>query len=252
MIKWIFFDVGNVILNDDPAMAEMYRHIFNFVKEKHETITLNQLLKEREYQIIHKRDGRHYASIMEKYLNSAGLDKFKIIKTRLGEKWAEISPLMTGIVPVIEELSKSYKLGLIANQPEQVVDVLNRYNLLKYFEVQALSDIVGLRKPDTRFFKYALTHANCKPEEAIMIGDRLDNDVYPAKSIGMRTIWLKLAIEEKGYIPATEFERQYLESVTRASASRLDPGSNDEQPDFTATFFLEILKGIYHIDDNQT
>jgi FMN phosphatase YigB (HAD superfamily) len=26
------------------------------------------------------------------------------------------------------------------------------------------------------------------PEEAVMVGDRLDNDVYPAKRLGMRTI----------------------------------------------------------------
>ena len=28
-------------------------------------------------------------------------------------------------------------------------------------------------------------------EEACMIGDRIDNDVIPAKSIGMKTIWVK-------------------------------------------------------------
>jgi len=36
-----------------------------------------------------------------------------------------------------------------------------------------------------------LERAGCKPEEAVMIGDRIDNDIVPAKSLGMRTVWIK-------------------------------------------------------------
>lgn len=27
-----------------------------------------------------------------------------------------------------------------------------------------------------------------------MVGDRLDNDIFPAKEIGMRTVWVKLGL----------------------------------------------------------
>ena len=37
----------------------------------------------------------------------------------------------------------------------------------------------------------ALERAGCKPEEAVMIGDRVDNDIIPAKALGMRTVWIK-------------------------------------------------------------
>jgi len=37
----------------------------------------------------------------------------------------------------------------------------------------------------------ALDKAGCRPEEAIMIGDRLDNDIIPAKKMGMRTVWVR-------------------------------------------------------------
>lgn len=33
--------------------------------------------------------------------------------------------------------------------------------------------------------------AKCKPENAVMIGDRIDNDIVPAKQLGMKTIWIK-------------------------------------------------------------
>jgi FMN phosphatase YigB (HAD superfamily) len=44
---------------------------------------------------------------------------------------------------------------------------------------------------DTRIFEIALERAQCKTEEAIMIGDRVDNDIIPAKALGMHTIWIK-------------------------------------------------------------
>ena len=36
--------------------------------------------------------------------------------------------------------------------------------------------------------------AGCKPEEAVMIGDRLDYDIRPAKELGMRTIRIRQGI----------------------------------------------------------
>ena len=30
--------------------------------------------------------------------------------------------------------------------------------------------------------------ADCLPNETVMIGDRLENDIFPAKNIGMKTV----------------------------------------------------------------
>lgn len=31
----------------------------------------------------------------------------------------------------------------------------------------------------------------CRAEESVMVGDRLDNDIVPAKALGMKTVWVK-------------------------------------------------------------
>ncbi len=49
----------------------------------------------------------------------------------------------------------------------------------------------GVAKPDKRIFEIALDKANCEPQAAVMIGDRVDNDIVPAKALGMKTIWVK-------------------------------------------------------------
>ena len=64
-------------------------------------------------------------------------------------------------------------------------------------------------KPDIRLFQAGLEKAGCKASEAIMVGDRLDNDIYPAKSLGMKTVWIKQGLS-KFQVPKTaEFVPDY-------------------------------------------
>jgi len=46
----------------------------------------------------------------------------------------------------------------------------------------------GLEKPDPAIFDLALRHAGCAASEPVMIGDRLDNDIRPARLLGWRTM----------------------------------------------------------------
>ena len=89
--------------------------------------------------------------------------------------------------PLLERLHKTYQLGVIANQSVGAQERMESYGLMRYFEFLINSAVVGFSKPDLRIFQLALEKANCQPHEAVMIGDRPDNDVYPAKRFGMRT-----------------------------------------------------------------
>lgn len=61
----------------------------------------------------------------------------------------------------------------------------------KYIDLVIASAEEGVSKPDRRIFEIALERSGCKPENAVMIGDRIDNDIIPAKQLGMKTIWIK-------------------------------------------------------------
>lgn len=61
----------------------------------------------------------------------------------------------------------------------------------KYIDLVIASAEEGVSKPDRRIFEIALERSGCKPENAVMIGDRIDNDIVPAKQLGMKTIWIK-------------------------------------------------------------
>ena len=92
---------------------------------------------------------------------------------------------------ILEQLGQEYKLGIIANQLSGLEQRLKDFGILDYFDAIFSSAEFGLAKPDPAIFRLALQKTNCLPHQAIMIGDRLDNDIVPAKRIGMKTIWIK-------------------------------------------------------------
>ena len=94
-------------------------------------------------------------------------------------------------IECLQELHEYYKIGIIANQSLGSKERLERFGILKYIDVIVASAEEGVEKPDKRIFEIALKRAECEPEQAAMVGDRLDNDIVPANGIGMYTIWIK-------------------------------------------------------------
>ena len=51
-----------------------------------------------------------------------------------------------------------------------------------------MSGSMPYSKPDIRFFLYIAAWLEVRAEECLMIGDRQDNDIVPAKRLGMKAI----------------------------------------------------------------
>jgi putative hydrolase of the HAD superfamily len=97
--------------------------------------------------------------------------------------------LRDGIVPVLSDLkSRGLKLGLAANQPLRALAQLKKHGLGSYFDNEGISAVYGFRKPDIRLFVRVCEDLDVTPSDCIMVGDRIDNDIVPAKLLGMRTV----------------------------------------------------------------
>jgi putative hydrolase of the HAD superfamily len=100
--------------------------------------------------------------------------------------------LRPGIAEVLAELeARGLKLGLAANQPLAALRRLDEAGIGHYFDNQGISGIYGFRKPDVRLFLQACEDVGVEPGACIMVGDRIDNDIVPAKLLGMRTVLLR-------------------------------------------------------------
>lgn len=250
MVKWVFFDVGNVIVNDDPWMAVMLERIYKAILLKGHSLSIGEFFKEREDLIIEKRGGRYWHTLMEKYLGEDGWHKMKKdLADELEKNYLKHNIPFPEINLVLEKLSLKYRLGIAANQTIHCRKALEQIGLLKHFDVLGISEEIGFEKPSKEFFEYLLCQAECSPDEAIMIGDRIDNDVVPAKKVGMRTIWLRFELENKGYLPQTDFAKHYFESMGRTSLSRYESGCDEDRPDITVSTINEICQAVRAIDN---
>jgi FMN phosphatase YigB (HAD superfamily) len=59
---------------------------------------------------------------------------------------------------------------------------------MRFVSVCIASAEVGLEKPDPAIFDLALREAGCGASDAVMIGDRLDNGIRPARILGWKTV----------------------------------------------------------------
>lgn len=70
------------------------------------------------------------------------------------------------------------------------VNVLAYLNIEKMFGDNIFTGEPDLRKPNPLIFDYVATSMNAKPSDVYSIGDQEESDIIPAKSIGMRTVFV--------------------------------------------------------------
>ena len=97
--------------------------------------------------------------------------------------------LRPGIAELMSDLAHpGIGLGLAANQPARAVGALDRLGVGQFLGHREVSGTNALRKPDVRVFLQACAALEVKPEDTMLIGDRIDIDIAPAKSLGMTTV----------------------------------------------------------------
>ncbi len=205
-MKVLFFDVGYTFVNEDAVWEKRCHEQAETAEAKKLGLTADDIYHEIEIATISRKP--QFRTVINKY----GFKEVAPYRTEL-EIMYENAPA------VIKALAQKYELGIIANQLDGLKERLESFGLLQYFSYIVSSWDVKVMKPDIRIFEYALDKANCKPQDACMIGDRLDNDVLPAKSLGMKTVWIK-----QGF------------------GTLQKPASKDEEPDYTIEKLPELLE----------
>ena len=135
---------------------------------------------------------------------------------------------------------------LVANQPREALEALRRYGVVKSVADAILNCEVGVSKPEPRLFEIACARAEVSPSEVVMVGDRLDNDIVPARRLGMRAAWVRpyaydpcLAVEgvPGGWRDQYEQERRRRLRALGAAVSALPPA---ERPTWSVTSLGEF------------
>lgn len=171
-VKWLFFDVGSTLVNEERAYEHRMRDMAEAVDKPFEEI----------YGI---------AINFYKQNKKGDLETAKLLGLPKPIWHREDEVLYEDAKACLEKLSRKYKIGVIANQSLGTEERLAQHGIMQYIELVVASAEEGVAKPDKRIFEIALGRGRCEPGDAVMIGDRIDNDIIPANLLSMHTIWIK-------------------------------------------------------------
>lgn len=172
--KWLFFDLGSTLIDE----SEAYKlRVLECIEGS--TVSFAEFDEKRKFFAAERivcgdQDAAEYFGLTLKPWRN------------------DVEYPYTDAETVLKTLrQRGYKLAVIANQAEGTVERLKKWNLYDYFDFVLASFEEGVSKPDKEIFLRALKCADEEAEDCVMIGDRIDNDVKPAKELGLKTVLVK-------------------------------------------------------------
>jgi len=208
-IKAVLFDLGETLLHFGRIKVRRFFRegallTYEYLKGLGQPVGgfwfyfWRNLLSVRFHYCLSKVSGRDFNTL--KLLKNYGLRN----GIRLNEQqwrhlaWLWYEPLskIGQIEPGTKETLRSLKdlglsLGILSNtfiNSSTLERHLGQLEILEFFQVRVYSYEFHFRKPDTRIFRIAAERIGQTPEHILFVGDRLDNDIRPARQVGMRVV----------------------------------------------------------------
>ena len=105
---------------------------------------------------------------------------------RQASSW-DASDFYADALPCLEALrSRRLLVGAVGNTPADTEDVLR-----EHVDLVGSSERWGSEKPAPAFFRRIAAEAGVEPREIAYVGDRVDNDVTPARAAGMLAVHIR-------------------------------------------------------------
>jgi putative hydrolase of the HAD superfamily len=174
---------------------------------------LRRLLAERGFEVDEERAARGFAAeigyYLEHHLEGSDRERLDDLRDRCAEAMmaaldlpeldhARAREAMLGslefepfpdVLPALERLAEDgHVVVIVSNWDCSLPDWLGPAGLLDHVAGVVTSAEVGAGKPDPRVFERGLELAGARPEEAVHVGDSVENDVAGARALGIRAV----------------------------------------------------------------
>ena len=213
-VRWLFFDFGNTLISEEKAIKDRIQQMVRAFAERGVQVSAEKIQRAFE-EASAEFAPRLIARVIEKLASNPSDCDFVLQRVKYRKELEEPYP---EAYELLSRLAPQYKIGVIANQSAGTESRLKSYGLTSFISLCLSSTEVGLEKPNPAIFQLALERAKCEPHQAVMIGDRIDNDIRPAKSLGWKTIRVR-------------------QGFAKVQTHR----NSEEEPDFTVSNLKRIM-----------
>ena len=214
---WLFFDLGNTLISEEEAWESRLLLLVEALDRNGRPCTIDEA-RAALAAASAEFAPRVIVRAIEKLVDD---DECRRSVLRAARYEKELEMPYAAAERVLRAVFGSYKIGIIANQSAGSIERLKRWGLIEFVSTCLCSFELGLEKPDPAIFTFALERAGCRPFEAVMIGDRLDNDIRPARLLGWKTI-----------------------RVAQGFARFQSPRDSWDEPDLTADSLAEVTPAL--------
>ena len=198
-IKHVFFDLDHTLWDFEKNSELTFEKIF---KENFVTVNINDFFAiykplNLKYWKLYRnekvsKEELRYGRLKNTFdavnyeISDQLIDKLAI---DFIENLANFNHLFEGTFELLDYLKDKYTLHIITNGFEEIQSkkMINS-KIHHYFDQIITSESVGVKKPNSRVFEFALKSADAKKENSIMIGDSLEADINGALSAGLHAI----------------------------------------------------------------
>jgi len=183
-IKFVYFDVGGVLVKDNDDGWEILLNDLGLDKNKKQDLMDLFEVIEKDFD-VGKRT-KEFPLIIE---NQFGI--------KLPKKYPLVKELVNmflyrneGIWEIINVVKKKYKVGLLTNMYDGMLYLIRRKELIPEinWDVIVDSSVEKCRKPERKIYEIAESKSGFKGNEILFIDNKKENLEIPKKN-GWQTYW---------------------------------------------------------------
>ncbi|WP_297069001.1 TIGR02253 family HAD-type hydrolase [Thermococcus sp.] len=204
-MKAVLFDIDGTLLTEQPLILLFLPQVYDRISKKF-GISKEEARRQFLGEILGRRDTYdwHDWNFFFRLFN------VNIQYEELLREYPHKLTVYPDVIPTLKWLKENgYKLGVVTSGPEYQRLKLKLTGLSKYFNVIITRDKVNAIKPEPRIFLAALESLQVKPQDALMVGDSLSQDVYGAKNLGMVAVWINRMGENGHHLADYEVKTLY-------------------------------------------
>lgn len=249
MLKTVIIKLEGVILNDDYLHFKYYDLLWFHLRRYPGWENFGKIIALRELLIQKAKDETPYMTIAQQHLPARDYNNY-LYEIRLFNRkyYAAYLRMIPGMRELIRSLKYYYNTAVFSYKKFLLQIAMDRFWLEDYVSYFRTGTAPQNSSVISRIINSLLEETRSRPEETVLIGNRLDTEIALANEMGLITVQVLFNARVKGTMVQGDRERQFFQSLERYPGYKQKPTRHREAPQLVATTPQEISKEIQSLE----